>query len=169
MMFTWLTQPNPTTLCGVGTVSDFQYDPEMHQWNRYCLGIYWWEAATCTTVERYCWDWLVQQTSIQEQCEDGNQQAGDGCSDTCLVEQPLLSPEENLWRCLDIQYPIIQNGEFVPLWWNLDAVDDVDIYASSCDDLQEWKFIPWWTLQCQFSLYRWTPQWAEFIKTSSPL
>lgn len=166
----WVNTPDVSSLCTVWEASDFTYNTDAHTWTWYCVGVFGGETAACTVPERYCGDGLVQVSwAQQESCEDWNQQIWDGCSDTCLVEQPLLLPEGQWWRCLAIEQPVIQQGEFVPVWWNLLPVDDIDVDALSCTDLSAWTYIPWWSLWCHFSLYRWTPNGPEFMKTSSPI
>jgi len=43
-----------------------------------------------STVEPYCGDGNLDQ---EEECDDGNNEDGDGCSATCMIEQPLPEPE----------------------------------------------------------------------------
>ena len=60
----------------------------------------WWETSTCTNVCTLpvCWDWIINGL---EECDDSNDIAWDGCSDTCEVEYcrddaPITDTSKNL-------------------------------------------------------------------------
>ncbi len=59
-------------------------------------------AADCTLIEgetSYCGD-AVQSDADEEECDDGNQENGDGCSDTCQVEEGYTCDEDQV--CISI-------------------------------------------------------------------
>ena len=49
-----------------------------------------------------------------EECDDGNQTNGDGCTDTCQWEDMLEAPAS---ECTVNSYPQVEEGEYLPVRW----------------------------------------------------
>ncbi len=105
------------------------YNQPLQQRERICHGILWWVDASCTLSSWSCGDgvvdvWEDKNTgyTVEEACDDGNNENGDGCSSLCQFEQPLSFWSEKI--CASVGYPTIQPGEVVPLWreGNMEAV-----------------------------------------------
>lgn len=147
----WLIGSNPL-LCDIGVAVDFQYYPGVHSRWWSCLWEQWAQDTLCEVKERRCGDWTIDEDAWEE-CDNGNQLNGDGCDTTCGLEPVLTSYAQNWWLCYQNTSPlIVQSNEIVPLTWSLDIVSWVDVNATWCNDLDEWTFIPWWTLLCEVAV-----------------
>lgn len=142
-------------LCTSGTPIDFEYYPALHSRWRICQWVQWADDQQCELSEWYCGDKTID-SDAGEQCDDGNQADGDGCSATCIHE-PVASSYDILWtHCHENQQPlIVQTNEIVPLTWSVDLVSGIDENATGCVDLEVGKFIPWWSLVCELLKPSW--------------
>ena len=89
--------------------------------------------GTCTLEEAcvgVCGDGFVQSPNSLDQfeaCDDGNSIDGDGCSSLCELEAPIFPHEEFGGKCIDTRLPAINTDELLPVRWQLNTVNTVDM------------------------------------------
>lgn len=159
-------------LCISWNPIQFEYSPTLHMRSRTCQWVQWAENEQCELTEWYCGDWTID-TESWEQCDDGNQTNGDGCSAVCQHES-IATSSEALWElCHENTTPlVVQSNEIVPLTRSFDLAAWIDISAESCNDIRDGFFIPWWSLQCEVSMPWWwdiTVPCLEFTNWSAEL
>lgn len=140
------------------------YDVNTHTWQWVCLWILWWENAICQYDAWSCGDGVVDTRtdpvswiSVNEECDDWNTQAGDGCTASCLFESPLLFNES--WQCSTHAYPAIQSNEYLPAWW--ESTPRTPIATWLCAQQITNTLINPQDMHCDFVVTRWNPWWYE--------
>ncbi len=106
----------------------------------------WCQAGVCV-VKPYCGDKIVQ-TSLGEQCDDGNTTPGDGCDAQCHIEVKVAPDGTLLLTELQINPDAVEDvaGEWLELFnpttkaidltgWRLsDLTGDLHVISASCGD-----------------------------------
>ena len=105
-----------------------------------------------------CWNGIV---SENEQCDDGNSIDGDWCSSLCELDIPLRAPLGLSWACAEWILPIINPGEILPLWWQLEAQSSIDSVWNNCLSMAPWTWIQWENLMCSFSVMHGSIYWWQ--------
>ncbi|MFC1644583.1 DUF4215 domain-containing protein [Patescibacteria group bacterium] len=82
-----LYQKPTTGLCSVGVAS-----PIAGTWNWTCSGKYGGKNDSCSARKPRCGD---NKKELNEQCDDGNNTNGDGCSSACTIEKALIKIDKN--------------------------------------------------------------------------
>jgi len=139
------TQTNPNILtidAGVYTTASPVCDPSVICCDGRCGWGWWgWWSSDWCGDGRMRWSVVVGNRVYPEQCDDGNNANGDGCSSSCQIESPVApvltgrNIVQNL-SCGMIDPPDVMIGEFVPFWWDYDTTTDVQ-QVSSCSSLTQ--------------------------------
>lgn len=79
------------------------------------------------------------------------------CLTTCRVKDATDAP-----KCMDVDPPSINEGEFFPFWWNID-INRVTT-ATSCNDATAGKVLSN-SMQCTFSIYNGKRGTTDPVKT----
>jgi len=93
-----------------------------------------------------------------ETCDDGNKNNGDGCDEFCQLEEIVTDVEWYSWSCIDNgeeaygRLPVVQNDEYLPIWWELDDSQHVNWISDSCVNPED-KWVVGQDMECTFGIY----------------
>jgi cysteine-rich repeat protein len=139
------------------------FDENSNTWQWVCLWILWWDDDICRYDAWACGDGIVDTRTdpvswitVEEECDDGNVEAWDGCTASCQFETPLVFPLS--WQCSMQSYPAIQPSEYLPVRW---AATPRSIATGSCEWQQTNTIIDAQDMLCDFVVTRWNPAWYE--------
>lgn len=163
--------PQLATQADLNNLIIWPFDPENYQdieidWITYQVYTDWmrwyWkcdlDAISPVCMNRQCWDGIVQEW---EECDDGNQEDGDGCSADCRLE-PIVRPQNEFGEsCIDNTtalrnwvLPLAHNNELLPVWWEVDTIDEIITWDSDICDETTQNTVLGSSLQCTFTM-RW--------------
>lgn len=124
-----------------------------------------WNGYSCTNNPpfNYCGNGVVE---LGEDCDLGNStdrtikygsNRGKICTADCRIEGSTDAP-----KCMDIDPPSINEGEYFPFWWNVDAKKVTT--ATSCSAGNDGKILSS-SMQCTFKIYNGKRGTTDPVKT----